>query len=100
MAAVQKRIIIGLEDLSTIYLHCKTCSGEIVFPLQSTDTANSRDLPRSCPLCNTYFAAYGEQNTAILEEVIVHNIRELLNTQDNRKAQLRFEINAKDGQDA
>ena len=92
MAAVQKRIIIGLEYLSTIYLYCKSCCGEAAYPMRSTDECNPRELPSCCPFCNTGFSDFGEERSILREEAVVRALRNLLSRQDNRKAQLRFGI--------
>ena len=92
MAALQKRIIIGLEDLLNIRVLCTNCHSAVVHPMPTSIDANRPNLARECPQCHKDFYAINEYDQIMIEERVLTALWNLRRGQTNRVARICFEI--------
>ena len=95
-AAVQKRILIGFEDLVAVRLRCidKACLGESVYWLD----AKCASIPKRCPHCKADFKTLGdaEGRREMIEQQMLTLIRQLRIAEPDRASRLILEIGMPD----
>lgn len=102
-AIMQKRLIIGLEDIGSFVVLCGNCEkSEITYPVltgECRDGRIARTIPRKCPLCDETLFQDDTRNgysQIAVESKIVKDIRYVLEHlyRNEGVSKLYFEIDA------